>query len=140
MSENKTMKNPFPVTFTDKGFINSKLLNQYDLDGQTYALQYFLRTQKWEINNNKIVFPELTNDELIQDLLNIHSTEYAITLIEQRLDQVSNCSIFGIESCRETLGNELKHHTNRKQKYERNLEEHKEITIENSQDTLEMEE
>lgn len=32
MSENKTMKELLPVSFTDKGFINSKFLKQYDLE------------------------------------------------------------------------------------------------------------
>ena len=62
MSENKTMKEAFPVSFTDKGFINSKFLKQYDLEGQIYILEYMLRKEQWKIENDKIIFPSITND------------------------------------------------------------------------------
>lgn len=108
MKENIKQK-PLPVTFTDKGFINSKRLNEYDLDGQLYALDYFLRTQKWKIKDNKIVFPELNDDFIVDKLLKIHTSEYMNTLIKARLEQVTNCSFYGIESCRNTLEKELQH-------------------------------
>ena len=73
-----------PLAFTDKGFINSKILNQYDLDGQMDTLLYLLKTQQWEIINNKIIFTELINDNFIQTLLEVFEKKSIINNERQK--------------------------------------------------------
>ena len=97
----------FPLAFTDKGFINSNVLNQYDLDGQIDILVHLLKTQKWEIINNKIIFTELINDEFIQTLLKDFEKEFIINYEKQKDIIVDNCEILGIKTARKNIRNKI---------------------------------
>ncbi len=89
-----------PVSFTNKGFINTKVLKQYDLDGQMDFLLHFLKTQKWEISNNKIVFTELINDKYVETLLKRFEKESIIYNEMQKSMIINDCETLGIEAVR----------------------------------------
>lgn len=98
MSENKTMKKPLPVSFTDKGFINSKFLKQYDLEGQIYILEYMLRKEQWKIENDKIIFPSITNDIQMKQITKLQELDLKDFYFDIRADEVNRCSLMGINS------------------------------------------
>jgi len=98
MSENKTMKEPLPVSFTDKGFINSKFLKQYDLEGQIYILEYMLRKEQWKIENDKIIFPSITNDIQMKQITKLQELDLKDFYFDIRTDEVNRCSLMGINS------------------------------------------
>lgn len=98
MSENKTMTEPLPVSFTDKGFINSKFLKQYDLEGQIYILEYMLRKEQWKIENDKIIFPSITNDIQMKQITKLQELDLKDFYFDIRTDEVNRCSLMGINS------------------------------------------
>ena len=98
MSENKTMTEPLPVSFTDKGFINSKFLRQYDLEGQIYILEYMLRKEQWKIENDKIIFPSITNDIQMKQITKLQELDLKDFYFDIRTDEVNRCSLMGINS------------------------------------------
>ncbi len=98
MLENKKVKEPLPVSFTDKGFINSKHLKQYDLDGQIYILEYMLRHEQWKIENDKIIFPSITNDIKVQRITKLQELDLKNFYFDIRADEVTRCSTMGINS------------------------------------------
>lgn len=98
MSENKMMKEPLPVSFTDKGFINSKFLKQYDLEGQIYILEYMLRKEQWKIENDKIIFPSITNDIQMKQITKLQELDLKDFYFDIRADEINRCSLMGINS------------------------------------------
>ena len=107
-----------PVSFTDKGFINSNILNQYDLDGQIDILYHFLKTQKWEIINNKIIFKHLINDKFVQTLLQAFEKETIINQEHLKNMMINDCEIFGIETLKKNIQNKIQKERATKEKLE----------------------
>lgn len=97
----------YPLSFTDKGFINTQILNTYDLDGQIDILLHFLKTQKWEIINNKIIFTELINDKLLEVLLDSLKKEVLINSHKQKYTILENCEVLGIQTVRKNIQKEI---------------------------------
>lgn len=137
MNKSKNIKKPLSVAFTDKGFINSELLNEYDLDGQIYELTYLLRTQNWKIENNRIVFPEIKDETMVSDLIAINTNKYILQLLEARKNEITNCSIYGIQNSSNRIEKEIQHYKNRIESCQQRIEESKQNIID---DELEMEE
>ena len=98
MEENKIVKKPLPVAFTDKGFINSKFLKTYDMEGQIYILDYMLRNEQWEFEDNKIVFPNITNDIQMKQITKLQELDLKDFYFDIRADEVNRCSLMGINS------------------------------------------
>lgn len=92
-----------PLAFTEKGFINSNYINQYDLDGQISILSKFLRTQKWEFINNKIVFTELINDKFIEELVQLQEKEFFINHQKEKLYHIEHCEAVGISETKKYI-------------------------------------
>lgn len=107
-----------PLAFTNKGFINSNVLKQYDLDGQIDILLHLLKNQKWEIINDKIIFTELINDKFIQTLLEVFEKEAIIDNEEHKNMIIDNCEIMGIKRYREDIQNKLQKEKEDKDKLE----------------------
>lgn len=107
-----------PVSFTDKGFINTNILQQYDLDGQIDILLHFLKTQKWEIINNKIIFTELINDKFVQVLLENFEKESIINKENQKTTVINDCEALGIETVRKIIQNKIQKDKADKEKLE----------------------
>ena len=107
-----------PVSFTEKGFVNSKVLKQYDLDGQIDILLHFLKTQKWEIINNKIIFTELINDDFVQTLLKAFEKETIINNENQKNMLIDYCENIGITNARENIQNKIQKDQLEKEKLE----------------------
>ena len=98
MEENKIVKKPLPVVFTDKGFINSKFLKTYDMEGQIYILDYMLRNEQWKFEDNKIVFPNITNDIQMKQITKLQELDLKDFYFDIRADEVNRCSLMGINS------------------------------------------
>ena len=98
MEENKIVKKPLPVAFTDKGFINSKFLKTYDMEGQIYILDYMLRNEQWKFEDNKIVFPNITNDIQMKQITKLQELDLKNFYFDIRADEVNRCSLMGINS------------------------------------------
>lgn len=98
MEENKIVKKPLPVAFTDKGFINSKFLKTYDMEGQIYILDYMLRNGQWKFEDNKIVFPNITNDIQMKQITKLQELDLKDFYFDIRADEVNRCSLMGINS------------------------------------------
>lgn len=98
MEENKIVKKPLPVAFTDKGFINLKFLKTYDMEGQIYILDYMLRNEQWKFEDNKIVFPNITNDIQMKQITKLQELDLKDFYFDIRADEVNRCSLMGINS------------------------------------------
>lgn len=98
MEENKIVKKPLPVAFTDKGFINSKFLKTYDMEGQIYILDYMLRNEQLKFEDNKIVFPNITNDIQMKQITKLQELDLKDFYFDIRADEVNRCSLMGINS------------------------------------------
>lgn len=103
MSENKMMKEPLPVAFTDKGFINSKFLKQYDIEGQIYILEYMLRKEQWKFENHKIIFPSITNDIQMKQITKLQELDLKDFYFDIRADEVNRCLLTGVNSQLRTI-------------------------------------
>ena len=107
-----------PLAFTDKGFINSKVLSQYDLDGQIDILLHLLKTQKWEIINNKVIFVELINDKFIQTLLKAFEKESIINNEKQKNMIINNYETLDIDTARKNIQDKIQKEKVDKEKLE----------------------
>lgn len=116
-----------PLAFTDKGFINSKILNQYNLDGQMDILLYLLKTQQWEIINNKIIFTELINDKFIQILLKVFEKKSIINNERQKNMIIDDCEIIGIETARKNIQDKIQKEKADKEKLETIIKNNKDF-------------
>ena len=117
----------YPVSFTKNGFIHSKVLNQYDLDGQIDILLHFLKTQDWEIINNEIIFSKLINDKYIQRLLKTFEKEYIINNESQKSTIINECEVFGIATTKKNIQNKIQKEKSDKEKLEIILNSNKEF-------------
>ena len=123
MEENKIVKKPLPVAFTDKGFINSKFLKTYDMEGQIYILDYMLRNEQWKFEDNKIVFPNITNDIQMKQITKLQELDLKDFYFDIRADEVNRCSLMGINSQLHSIQIQKKKNRQRKQKkiYQRKI-------------------
>lgn len=117
----------YPISFTDKGFINSKVLTQYDLDGQIDILLYFLKTQKWEIINNKVIFTELINDEFVCTLLKVFEKEAIINNEKHRNIIINYCESLGITTARKNAENKIQKEQVEKERLEKIINDNQEF-------------
>ena len=97
-----------PVAFTSKGFINSKILNQYDLDGQISILSNLLKTEKWEILDDKIIFPNLINEKFVESLIKLFTLNSIIDNEKQKNITINYCELLGINKARENIAEKIK--------------------------------
>lgn len=101
------MKNEV-LTFRTKELFNDKELHQYDEDGQKGFLGYLLRYEQWEIKENQIVFPGITNKEKINELLEDYSRDIKITNLRIRRGTLNTVDIIGKEAYKKQIDEELK--------------------------------
>ncbi len=97
-----------PISFTPKGFINSKVLKQYDLDGQISILSYFLKSQKWEFINNNIIFTELINDKLVDLLVKQFNSNNIIDIESQKKYTLDCANTLGINDFKKNIEEKIK--------------------------------
>lgn len=133
MKENKIVKKPLPVAFTDKGFINSKFLKTYDMEGQIYILDYMLRNEQWKFEDNKIVFPNITNDIQMKQITKLQELDLKDFYFDIRADEVNRCSLMGINSQLHSIQIQKKKIQNEKENIINEIKE-------NNLDDIEMEE
>lgn len=133
MEENKIVKKPLPVAFTDKGFINSKFLKTYDMEGQIYILDYMLRNEQWKFEDNKIVFPNITNDIQMKQITKLQELDLKDFYFDIRADEVNRCSLMGINSQLHSIQIQKKKIQNEKENIINEIKE-------NNLDDIEMEE
>ena len=133
MEENKIVKKPLPIAFTDKGFINSKFLKTYDMEGQIYILDYMLRNEQWKFEDNKIVFPNITNDIQMKQITKLQELDLKDFYFDIRADEVNRCSLMGINSQLHSIQIQKKKIQNEKENIKNEIKE-------NNLDDIEMEE
>lgn len=133
MEENKIVKKPLSVAFTDKGFINSKFLKTYDMDGQIYILDYMLRNEQWKFEDNKIVFPNITNDIQMKQITKLQELDLKDFYFDIRADEVNKCSLMGINSQLHSIQIQKKKIQDEKENIKNEIKE-------NNLDDIEMEE
>lgn len=133
MEENKLVKKPLPVVFTDKGFINSKFLKTYDMEGQIYILDYMLRNEQWKFEDNKIVFPNITNDIQMKQITKLQELDLKDFYFDIRADEVNRCSLMGINSQLHSIQIQKKKIQDEKENIKNEIKE-------NNLDDIEMEE
>lgn len=133
MEENKIVKKPLPVAFTDKGFSNSKFLKTYDMEGQIYILDYMLRNEQWKFEDNKIVFPNITNDIQMKQITKLQELDLKDFYFDIRADEVNRCSLMGINSQLHSIQIQKKKIQNEKENIINEIKE-------NNLDDIEMEE
>lgn len=133
MEENKIVKKPLSVAFTDKGFINSKFLKTYDMEGQIYILDYMLRNEQWKFEDNKIVFQNITNDIQMKQITKLQELDLKDFYFDIRADEVNRCSLMGIHSQLHSIQIQKKKIQNEKENIINEIKE-------NNLDDIEMEE
>lgn len=84
--------------FTDKGFTNSIYMQQYDLEGQIYILGYMLRKEKWKIENNKIIFPDVKSETQIKKIVKMNELDLKDFYFDIRAEEIDRCRMVGIDS------------------------------------------
>ena len=117
----------YPLSFTDKGFINTLILKEYDLDTQINILLHLLKSQKWEIINNKIIFTELIDNKYIKKLLNYFKKESIINTEKQKYIIANDCNTLGIQTVMKNAQRKIKREKNNKEKLEVTINTNKEF-------------
>lgn len=84
--------------FTDKGFTSSIYMQQYDLEGQIYILGYMLRKEKWKIENNKIIFPDVKSETQIKKIVKMNELDLKDFYFDIRAEEIDRCRMVGIDS------------------------------------------
>ena len=116
-----------PAAFTEKGFINSKVLNQYDLDGQINILSSLLKTQKWEITDNKIIFTELINDKFIEALIKLQGMESFIECEKNLKFNIEHAKILGIDKAKKIAEQSIEEEKTKMEKLKKRIEVNQEM-------------
>lgn len=97
------------IYFSDKNLFSSSKLWEYDEEGQKFFLAYLMKSEEWHIENNTIVFKDLTsynidrklqeyNDyckkemlrhqKAILDYVKITSVDFCEKSIEKQLEEI----------------------------------------------------
>lgn len=63
------------LEFRTDTLFNSKRLQQYDEEGQKHFLGYILRVEEWNIKDNKITFPNITDENKVEKLIKNNELE-----------------------------------------------------------------
>lgn len=102
------------LKFDNINLFNYDLLHQYDPDGQKGFLGYLIRYKQWNIEENKITFPEIKQKEQIEKILR----EYDNTIKKGylRIEKVTleKASALGIEKCMRLIKEETEQIENKK--------------------------
>lgn len=96
------------LTFDDNNLFNSKLLHQYDEDGQKGFLGFLLRYKNWKIDKNKIVFPDIKNQRHIKSILKEYDLDIKKFSYQIQKQTLNDVSVFGLDRIEQNLKNEYK--------------------------------
>ena len=96
------------LEFEKKELFNSKLLKQYDEDGQKGFLGFLLREYNWEIKGNKIIFPEIISEKDIKKALKNYRTDTIKHFINSKKEALETASVIGIEGTMKALDTRLR--------------------------------
>lgn len=105
------MKNNDILTFNEKEAFNSKILNQYDIDGQRAFFGYLIKSEKWTVERGEIIFPNITSKERIQKLLkdfDIDIKRYNVQIMKQDLRNISVLGLASFEDKVKKIEKEIK--------------------------------
>ena len=94
------------LKFTRENLFNSETLQQYDEEGQKFFLAYLMLSEEWHIENNTIVFKDLTSyniDRKLQEY-NDYCKKEMLRHQKQILDYVK---ITSVDFCERSIEKQL---------------------------------
>lgn len=94
------------IYFSDKNLFNSSKLWEYDEEGQKFFLAYLMLSEEWHIENNTIVFKDLTSyniDRILQEY-NDYCKKEMLRHQKQILDYVK---ITSVDFCEKSIEKQL---------------------------------
>lgn len=96
------------LEFDAKKLFNYKELQGYGKDFQKGFLGFLIRNEKWEIKENKIVFPDVTNAEKIKSLFNDYGDYMKMEELRIKRSVLNIIQIFDAKKYKKSVEDELK--------------------------------
>ena len=94
------------LEFDNINLFNYDLLHQYDPDGQKGFLGYLMRYKQWNIEENKIIFPEIRQKEQIETILREYDNAVKKEYLRNEKTTLEKASALGIEKCMQLIKEE----------------------------------
>ncbi len=104
---NKNIK-AYVLKFDNKNLFNSKLLQQYDEEGQKGYLGYLIQNRYWKIENNKLIFPDIDSNKKIKEVIEEYTTNSIKNNINAKEQALSDALMYGIDEVMQNLKNRQK--------------------------------
>ncbi len=101
MEEKKELK------FNVEQLFNYAKLHEYDEDGQKGFLGTLIREEQWKIENNSIVFPNIVNEEQIENLLNKFNDSILRANLVIKQGVINQIYLYGAEEFRKQLDKQI---------------------------------
>ena len=95
------------LRFNEKELFNNEILQQYDTDGQKGFLGYLIRNEEWKIENNKIIFPEITKEEQIKEIIQAFDDYNKKGVLIAQKGIINEIYLLGGEEVRKRINKEL---------------------------------
>lgn len=113
MKENETLK------YDEKKQFNSKILQQYDAEGQRYFLGYLLRKgYKLAIKESEIIFTDISLEDKVKEVIERYNNETKIENLNIKRQCIRETREIGLEAYSKMIDNKLRK-LNRNEKMER---------------------
>ena len=92
------MKDNQALEYYEKQQFNSKILQQYDSEGQQYFLAYLLKKgYNLEIKEGKIIFKDITSEEKVKELIEHYNNESRVENLNIKRQAVREARTIGLE-------------------------------------------
>lgn len=113
MKENETLK------YDEKKQFNSKILQQYDSEGQKYFLSYLLKNgYNLKIEDGEIIFADILSEDNVKEMIEHYNKESRIDNLNIKKQCIREVREIGLEAYSKMIDNKLRK-LNRNEKMER---------------------
>lgn len=104
------------LKFNVEQLFNYKILHRYDEDGQKGFLGYLIREEQWKIEDNSIVFPNITNEKQIESFLNKFNDSILRANLIVKQGVIDQIYLYGTEEFRKQLDKQIEEIDNKYKK------------------------
>lgn len=96
------------LSFNNEDLFNNDILKQYDEDGQLSIVGYLMRNKKFIIEDNNIIFPTITSQSKIRQVIDEYNKDYIKGYLKTQKTILDEVLVFGITETKDRLDDKIR--------------------------------